>query len=265
MPRVETGLIEISGKWDDKVITSKGKYGKIIRKTVRPGSKKHEEGLKKQYTRTPFINKLASEINNAIHDIAGAYKPGDFYARLLSQFRKEPLNHRLAMLNRVKGINVRPKAPMRHFAPTIVQCTIDLKKLNVVLGVGSEPVSKQYFNCYSFEISVIIWPQKKGDEPDLQTQYSEWISINDKLPLFKFHFPKPKGAAQWLLITRIRLGSCEQPIIGFAGEAIELSAVGSFDKREQMWLQTLQNSKEEMPREFYGRNVKEVMRVKRIS
>ncbi len=120
MARIRPGIVKVEGKVGDNILLRGGRYGPHMRKAVKPGTKRDEPALKKEYSRTGFLNNLASEINTAIKEHCAMLKSGRFYEMLLSRFRKEPLNNRLLLLQTLKGVEVNPVYPFER--RTSIEC-----------------------------------------------------------------------------------------------------------------------------------------------
>jgi hypothetical protein len=55
------------------------RYPRHVRKPVSPGTKSNEPALKEQYTRTKYLNQLASEVNNIVQRNSDNLKSSTFY------------------------------------------------------------------------------------------------------------------------------------------------------------------------------------------
>ena len=243
MARIRTGMIKIEGKVEDKVLLGGGRYGPYMRKAVEPGTKKDEPALKKEYSRTGFLNNLASEINAAIKEHCGALKSSRFYEQLLSKFRKEPVNNRLLLLQTIKGMEVNDSYPFAKHGVMEFLCEGDKKGLRVQLKVKAHPrVVKKGDNCYSFEVLLLTWGRKvKTTEVDCQ--YSEWVYQKKERPVFDFYFKRPDEAVHWLVAVRINLGKDGIATELLAADGMQVIDSGSFDQREMDWLAEQMKSK----------------------
>src|SRR5687767_2252765 len=106
MSRVKKTIVQITGKFEDRLIVDSTAYGIYARKLVKKGSKKNEPALKLQYRRTKFLNNLASEVNQVVTTFGSLIKFNNFYTSVLSRFRKEPLNNRFLLLQQLKGMEL---------------------------------------------------------------------------------------------------------------------------------------------------------------
>lgn len=233
MAKVKKGLINVEGKVGDTVIVRKGRYGSYIRKTVAAGTKKGEPGLKQQYSRTKYLNQLASDINTVVKAHCEAFKSSKFYEQVQSHFRKEPHNDRLLLLYTLKDMEANPVYPFHRHGTAAIECRADRKGLTVDLTISSHPSPGKYkADCYSYEVFCATWLRKEGTAADCERQYSEWVSIKQGLPFFSFYFERPAKAIHWLCGVRIRLGKDEEPIPSFEGDGMVLVDAGAFEQAE---------------------------------
>jgi len=233
MAKVKRGLVEVEGKVGEHVVIRKGRYGAYLRKAVRPGTKGSEPALKEQYSRTKYLNQLASDINTLVNAHGEGLKSPRFYEMVQSRFRKEPHNDRLLLLYTLREMEVNPVHTFRRHGVVEVHCEADTKGLTVRLCVKSPPMRGQYeANCYSFEVQCATWVRKEGASADCERQYSEWVQLKKGLPEFSFYFKRPKGGVHWLCGLRIRLGWNEEPIASFEGDGMILTDAGAFDRAE---------------------------------
>lgn len=237
MAKAKAGLIGVEGKLGDHIFTSrKGRYGSYIRQVVKPGTKKNEPALKQQYSRTGFLNALASDINTMIKAHYGNFKSGRFYENLQSRFRQEPENNRLLLLQQLKGMEINDAYPLSNHGLPVTDCIVRKTDLLVRLDVRRHPFSlTNNIDSYYYEVLAASWT-KKEEPGDCERQYSEWVHTKDTLPVFDFVFERPAGAIHWMVCVRIRLGHNEVEEESFLAEGIQIIASGSFDKREQEWL-----------------------------
>jgi hypothetical protein len=236
MAKAKTGLIGIEGKLGDHIISRKGRYGSYIRQVVKPGTKKHEPALKQQYSRTGFLNALASDINTMVKSHCGSFKSGRFYENLQSRFRQEPENNRLLLLQQLKGMEINDAYPFSKHGLPLTDCTARKTDLLVRLDVQRHPFSlTSDINNYYYQVLAATWT-KKEEPGDCERQYSEWVHKKDALPVFDFVFSRPTGAMHWMVCVRIRLGRNEVDEESFLADGMQIIDTGSFDKREQEWL-----------------------------
>lgn len=239
MATVQPGLITIRGKMGDGIITREGRYASHYRRAVKPGTKKEEKALKAQYSRTKLLNMLASEVNAVVSELARELKSSRFYMQVQSRLRKESSDNRLLLLRQLKGIEVNPVYPLgRHLLPAVKLATKG-NEVQVSLSVKGKPLrSAGSDNCYCYEVSLITW-NRKEDTADCSKRHSDWIQRPDELPVFDFVFEKPAGAVYWLLGIRLRLGLNNCELKRRDADGMQIMDTGSFDKREQAWLEEL--------------------------
>ncbi len=239
MAKINPGLVGITGKVGDSIITRRGRYGSHIRKVVRPGTKKDEQALKEQYTRTASLNRLAAEVNAVMKELADDLKSSRFYVQLLSRFKKETSNNRLLLLRKLKGMDAHPTYPMAGYGLPDIRLITNRNELCVNLEILTHPICRvRGVNCYCFEVSLVTW-DRTDNPPDCKRQYSDWVGITDDKPEFEFPFEKPDRAVHWILCIRLRFGVNNCPDKTFPAQAMQIVDTGSFDKREQAWLEEL--------------------------
>jgi hypothetical protein len=262
MARQEGGPIKVKGKLGDTIYTRRGKYGSTVRKVVKAGTKKEEEALKEQYNRTQYLNVLASDVNTMISAHSELLKSGQFYVDVQRKFRKEPLNHRLLLLYTLRGLEVHPKYPFRKQGKTIITAIPKNKGLQVQLQVAVKPEPEQFpVDSYCYEIMVATWT-KKEEPGDCEQQFSEWVLLSEGRPEFEFFFAKPPGALHWMVAVRIRLGKDGVPHEDNQCDGMIIADAGSFDAREQHWLQTREPQLVRKETKSRRREPQEVVRVK---
>jgi len=234
MPRVVPSNIKFKGKVGDEVFVNSSRYGHYVKKAPAKGSKREEPAFKEQSSRTGFLNNLASEINLAIDRYHLAFKESDFYSRLHSAFRQEPLDIRFFLLNRLKHLEVNDNYPLRKLGDCKYEVKATTKKIIVSVNTEHHPstyAGRYRPNSYYNSIILLCWNKPKGPATVYQ-QRTDWISIAKQLPDFEFEFLKPPGTTHWLLFHRQRLGKNSKEIDSMKCEGIWVADVGSFDKVE---------------------------------
>ena len=78
MPKINSGILKISGKLDNKVF-SETKHGTVVRKSPKKGVKKMETVMRQQYSMTGFLNRLAGELNSLIKLYGNRLKTDGYY------------------------------------------------------------------------------------------------------------------------------------------------------------------------------------------
>jgi hypothetical protein len=233
MAKIKADIIRLQGKMGDKIITTSNKHGDTARQAPREGIKKDEAELKRQYSRTQFLNQLASELNSVIKIYtANKFKSTDFYSRVQSRFRAEPLDNRFLLLNKIVSLEVN-NAYRSDPGSEIYKIDTDENNIVVSLRVESHPPGRKFkFDCYCYEMVLLTW--NKTNKPATHTsQHSEWIFTNESKPDFEFTFPKNKTTKHWLLCIRKRLGNQSKFIDTRASESMYIADAGTFDKEEQ--------------------------------
>ena len=120
MARLKPSFIKLSGKHGEDVHVDSNRYPRHLRKPASPGTKRNEPALKEQYTRTKYLNKLASEVNRMVQRCSDHLKPSTFYESLHRCFRKEPLNNRFLLLLQLRGMEVNPAYPLSKLGTQLV-------------------------------------------------------------------------------------------------------------------------------------------------
>ncbi len=223
----------LSGKVDDKVYVDSPKYGPHLRNAGKGVKRKEEPAFKRQHSRTKFLNDLASELKAVLQAYCGDLMRSDFYRTLLKRFRKEPENNRVLLLWHLKDMDINQHYPMNKLGDQRVTESDRNKHIAVNLQVLIRPPRGKYeADYYSYEVIVLCWD--KSSKPAVHArQYSEWITIKGELPEFEFLFPKPPGTTHYMVCLRQQLGDkFMKPVESFVGTAIQVTNVGSFNKRE---------------------------------
>lgn len=260
MAKANATHVKVKGKLGDKVYVSTKRHGYHMRNAPPPGSKKNEPAFKKQYSRALFLNQVAGEINKVLTIYAYNFKSNDFYQQcLLKRFRKEPLDNRFLMLQQLKGIDINPLYPFYKLG----SCTTAVKGLKnniqVTLRTREHPPRGKYMaNCYYYEVSLLSW--MKGDQPVTHSrQASNWIKIVGGHDEFEFLFPKPAGTTHWLLCLRQILGVDGKRVEARKGESMQVTDVGSFDKKEIALLEKVGKERKASPSKKMEEEVVRVM------
>lgn len=233
MAKVKRGIITLSGKIGNDVIVHGQHNSSYIRKAVQPGVKKDEPSLKRQYSRTAFLNKLASEINKAIEVNSDNFKSPRFYSDLQKRFRRESSNKRCLLLLQLKGMEIHPRYPLEKLGETMVNVKAVRNKALVTVKVQRHPNKGVHnANCYYYEVLMMMWDKSKK-AAKYKRQISDWVYMKAGKPVFEFEFQKPASVTHWLVCLRQRLGMDETLVESFEGEGMKIVDIGSFDKKEQ--------------------------------
>jgi hypothetical protein len=262
MAKVKPGIIQMVGKVGDDIIIDSHRYGRFTRKVVKQGSKKDEPVLKAQYKRTGRLNRLASELNTIIRDHSNGFKTPRFYEELHKRFRKEPLNKRCLLLQQLTGMEVNPSYPLQTSGDRTVAVTAVKNKIVVNLKITSKPAPGKFMaDCFCYEVLLIRW-NKTNVPAKFERQISEWSYLKDGLPEFEFFFSKPPGTKEWLVCIRQQLGIKEQPLIFFPAIGMQITEVGSFDKKEQALMDNRKTVNAKTSFQVKVRKENEILRVK---
>jgi hypothetical protein len=240
MAKLKPSLVQLSGEHDGLVHVGSKRYGPHVRKPIARGSKRNEPVLKAQYTRTKFLNQLASEINTVIKANCGAFKSSKFYEELQRRFRREPLDNRFLLLCQLKGMEVNPAYPLNKISSPLIEVNVQKDKIVAGLQVKAHAAAgKHKADCYSYEVLLVTWSKGKK-QAAFELQLSEWIDMRGGKPAFDFEFARTANTVHWLLCVRVRLGLKHQVIDVMAADGMQIVGVGSFEKKDMELLKKRQ-------------------------
>lgn len=237
MAKLKPGFVQMSGQYGDTVYVNSRKYGYHIRKAPVGGLKKDEPALAQQYSRTAFLNALASEVNNLMTAYFQQFKPASFYHNIQKCFRREPLNNRFLLLRQLKGLDLNPAYPLGKLGSCSLTTKLIKRQLQVQLQVDQHPAKGKYrANCYYYELTLFCW-DKTGRSAQADWQLSNWVSLEDRRPVFDFHFGLQPGTQHWMVCLRQQLGINQEDVPYFAAQGVQMVEVGSFDKGDMAILE----------------------------
>lgn len=207
-------------------------------KKPEAGLKKDEPVLKQQYRRTAFLNELASEINRMIKSRKGFVPSGRFYQNMQARFRKEPINNRLLILDRLKGMEINTLNRLQQISPAPA---IDIKAIDdhivVELTVtGHALPGKHNANCYFFEVVLLLWDDS-GAPCQLYSKKTSWIYPEKGYPAFDIDFQRPDGTTDYLVCVRESLGMNGREYKEMGTQGMLVAEVGSFNKKSKKLLE----------------------------
>lgn len=258
--KIKPSLITLSGKHREDVHVDSSRYPTHIRKTVRPGTKKHEPGFMKEYTRTAYLNQLASEVNNIISANSDGIRPRSFYEELHRRFRREPLDNRFLLLLQLKGMEVNPGYPLGKLGTQDISVSVLKKTIEVNVRIKNHPpTGKHDANCYEVQAMMITWGKRVSHE----VQLSEWLDMGPRYADLYFDFHAKPNTEHWLLCLLIRLGINKKPITVMAATGMQIIEAGSFVKEDMEIFEKRQKEREALKsRASAKQQTKEVKRVK---
>jgi hypothetical protein len=238
MARIKTRIGSSKGKSRDDVFVASRTYGEHHRSAPSEGSKKDEAALKKQYKRTRYLNKLASEINTIIGDNA-PIKHSFFYQQVQSRFREEPSNNRFLLLMQLKTMEVNPDYQLSKTGSCTLNVARGTKDMVVTLRILGHPSELPHkdANTYSYEVLLVYW-NKSNKRTGVAKQYSEWMTWDFErpryfnLPVYDFTFPIPKSTTHWLVAVRRTFGNGGKELGLKATDGMQIMEVGTWDKKE---------------------------------
>jgi hypothetical protein len=210
MAKLKPSIVEISGKLNDLVHVDSRTNGRYVRKVVAKGSKRKEPALHAQYSRTKFLNDVASDVNTIIKDNSGNLKPSSFYTSLQSRFRKEPLNNRFLLLRQLVGMEINSVYKLEKLIRYNLSVQSLKDKIMVNLQVTANPgPGKHKADCCCYEV------------------LSDWMYMKDGRPEFDFEFPREFVLMHWMACVRVILGVKGTELGMMVGQGMVVAAVGS--------------------------------------
>ena len=233
MGRVKKTIVQLTGKFEDKLIVDSPTYGTYVRSLVKEGSKKNEPALKLQYRRTKFLNNLASEVNQVVRTFGSLIKFYNFYTAVLSRFRKEPLNNRFLLLQQLKGMELSERYRRAKFGDCVVTGKELKNAFRINLKVETHPYPLEHdADSHYYDLLFVTWA-KGNKKPVASRMISDWIFIKDPLPEFDFDFKLPPGTVHWMVCVRQILGVNRIVIENMEAEGLQIMEVGTRDKKDE--------------------------------
>jgi hypothetical protein len=259
LAKLKPSIIKISGKHDDHVHIDSNRYPGHMRKAVSPGTKRNEPALKEQYTRTRYLNQLASEVNSIVERYSDDLKPSSFYEELHKCFRKEALNNRFLLLLQLRGMEVNPAYPLSKLGSRFVNVRVSKNKIVVNLQVIQHPSAGKYkADCYELQVLMVTW----GKTVNAEAQFSNWLYMESGRPEYDFEFDRKPDMTHWLLCLRLRLGIKEKPIGMLPTTGMQIIDTGSFVKKDLQILKKREKEQNAVKAAAPGKNkAEEVKRV----
>ncbi len=157
MAKLDDSVIKVRGKFGNYVVTNGSKQGRVLRR--RPDRKfvNEPESFKKQASRAAVLNKLASQINRVISHFHKDLHPRDFYQRLLSYFRHEPLDNRFMLLQILKGFEVHTRYRFEKLGKVNMKIKGEGNQLQIALDVLDHLEHCEKYTSYCYEFLLINW------------------------------------------------------------------------------------------------------------
>lgn len=231
MGKVDPGIVGFSGKVEKHVFANR-KNKKYIRRLPAKGSKKNEAALKNNYTRTAALNKLAGSLNNEFKEFLRHYRRTDLYQHLLHCFRKTDSKNRFVLLSQLKDAELDPKYPLHKYINPQLNFSFANNRIICEVKTNHQPVHrKKEFNSWYFDLLLLQWETGK-DNPDAERMMSEWVDIDDPVPVFEFEFPQMKKGREWMLVLRIRWGQNKILRSDLSASSAQIVEVNSFCARD---------------------------------
>jgi hypothetical protein len=233
----QRSVLPLSGKLDNTVYVD-SKYGHFARTAPKPGQKKDEPALKKNYNRTKDLNNLAGRFKVVVLLYAEKLTPPKFYNIVNKCFRREPLDNRFVLLKGLEGMEVNKDYPLTKLSDAGVRVTSLSKKMMVEVEASHHPnasVGGHKVNCYAYEVLFLCW-DKDPYMPKHSSQHSEWTFLTDDLPIFEFEFDRIPGTVEWMVCLKIEVGYNGKRIEALIGEGMKIASVGTFNKKDMALL-----------------------------
>jgi hypothetical protein len=238
MARFQGHLGNIYGKLGNQVFIRGGKKGNIIRKPVRPGTKKNEPALRAQYLRTGKLNRVAADISSILNHCYGAYREKYQYQRILGKLRKADSDKQILLLSSLAGFDLRPRYGLHKFVVPILKMNATAKSFNVLMNLLNHPEPQSGDETdYYYELTLVQWCNK-GEDADVIKRETEWVKASEPLPAFRLSFTKPPNAKRWMLILRLVFGKNQIKTETWEAESVRIMAVGSYLEQEKKLLKT---------------------------
>lgn len=232
MAKIKNSIQTFSGKIGDLVHVDSKTYGPHTRRPIKPGSKRDEPALKKQHSRTKWLNCIAGAINYVVRKYAPILKPAAFYSNVSSLLRKEPDDNRLLLLRQLQGMEINPDYPLRKLGSFTINSNCRPTQLGIEMTVTEHPMPGIFkADCWYFAVILVVWQKSRPVCYD-ECQLTEWIDIEDEEPVFDLVFKKPPNGKQWLLLVQQVLGKGEVRIESLKAEGMMIVSAGSFDKKD---------------------------------
>src|SRR4029453_12835450 len=103
------------------------------------------------YVRATYLNKLAGESNHIIAGYYPQFKGNDLYPRILSRFRREPLNNRFLLLRQLNEMPIHRGYPFE----ALGRCTTTFKRqgdiFRICLDTIHQPPDLYEADAYFYE------------------------------------------------------------------------------------------------------------------
>ena len=254
MGKVDPGIIEFSGKFGNTIIANSRKKKKFTRTVVAKGTKKHEAALKKQYSRTAALNKLAGLLNSEFKEFLRHYRRTDLYQYMQRLFRRADSLNRFVLLSQLRDTELSPHYRLHAHCIPRISFTPNSDKITCEVGLDAVPDHHmEPFNSYYFDLLLLQWESGK-DELDAERKLSEWVRVTDPVPVFEFEFPRMKKAREWMMVFRIRWGHNKILQREMSASSARIVEVSSFNPQDIMQLEEARRQMKIKEAEKYGRD-----------
>lgn len=171
----QKGPVHLRGK-SGGMVYSAGKYGD--RASVAPEltqKQKKEIASRPQNLRTGYLNNLGRGILNAVKYHAGCLVPGPFFNNMLSLFREEKTNHRVLLLEKLRGMDVHRRYQFGDACP-IPKVELKVGKTFYTIEVEFQaPAYHGDATCFYLDIILFTW-NKDEDHCRHDVLSTEWMN-----------------------------------------------------------------------------------------
>ncbi len=212
------------------------KDGIYVKELPPAGIHRDEPALKKNYTATAGINKLASQVNTVMKYYAAGFLEQRRYDVLRSQFFKVPQEKRLWRLKCLEGMEGHTKKKVCELLNP-PRAALILKKNIIILPliIFQHPKTIEGEHYYHYHRIVLMLWNSKDDSYTHQSKRTEWVAINDDLPLeYEFEFEKKPDSTEWLILLCLVRGEDKNEDRMPPDKNIMILQAGSFDKKAEV-------------------------------
>lgn len=258
----QRSIITLSGKIGNQVFVDSTSYKKHVRMPVRSGSRKDQPELKKQYSRTGFLNNLASQINVIMANQTDHFKGRSFYAEMQKLFRKETYDNRFLLLHQLEKLEINSLYRRTRFGTAALKYNISDDEFTITLKPENHPAGSMSLNCYYLELLLLQW-DATDKAPSCVKQLSEWITMDDRLPEFDFIFDRNKDTFHWMLCLGQRLGFNKDANRNLECYGMEIIKTGTFNEEDLSILREREEQKKKEVKMRVSKPEENVVRVKR--
>ncbi len=200
---------------------------KQSRKTNAAAKNSRNNSFEANTQRTILVNTLASEINRSFNLYWNGRKSRDFYQRISSKMRKEPMNHPFFMIRKLRSMELHHRYISSHLSHSPVSWQLHKNgDLEVTLEAHchSTRAYKERADSYYYKLILLSW-QKNKLTATHTCQLSDWVPVNEQGMGFEFEFQLPPSTTFWLLAVGQSLCEKKSDIPRATSHAMHIEAV----------------------------------------